>query len=85
MEWRRGDARMVAEESKTRATDFSIAAIMARSAAEPRSPAPAVNAHHNHIHGIRNFISRRIYSILYIKITYILRHYFFNKCLATIK
>lgn len=31
--------RMVAEEGKTRATDFSIAAIMARSAAEPRSPA----------------------------------------------
>ncbi|CAH2067053.1 unnamed protein product, partial [Iphiclides podalirius] len=30
---------MVAEEGKTRATDFSIAAIMARSAAEPRSPA----------------------------------------------
>lgn len=35
--WRPGD-RMVAEESKTKATDFSIAAIMARSAAEPRSP-----------------------------------------------
>lgn len=35
-----GGERMVAEEGKTRATDFSIAAIMARSAgaAEPRSP-----------------------------------------------
>lgn len=32
-----GRDRMVAEEGKTRATDFSIAAIMAR-AAEPRSP-----------------------------------------------
>ncbi|CAG4944287.1 unnamed protein product [Colias eurytheme] len=31
-------SRMVAEESKTRATDFSIAAIMARSAEQPRSP-----------------------------------------------
>lgn len=36
--WRSGGDRMVAEEGKTRATDFSIAAIMARSAAEPRSP-----------------------------------------------
>ncbi|XP_028170211.1 T-box transcription factor TBX20-like [Ostrinia nubilalis] len=35
--WRSGGGRMVAEEGKTRATDFSIAAIMAR-AAEPRSP-----------------------------------------------
>ncbi|CAH2104459.1 unnamed protein product [Euphydryas editha] len=31
-------SRMVAEEGKTRATDFSIAAIMARSAEQPRSP-----------------------------------------------
>ncbi|XP_034826564.1 T-box transcription factor TBX20-like [Maniola hyperantus] len=31
-------SRMVAEESKTRATDFSIAAIMARSAEQRRSP-----------------------------------------------
>lgn len=36
--WRPAGDRMVAEEGKTRATDFSIAAIMARSAAEPRSP-----------------------------------------------
>ncbi|XP_059060626.1 T-box transcription factor TBX20-like [Achroia grisella] len=36
--WRSDGDRMVAEEGKTRATDFSIAAIMARSAAEPRSP-----------------------------------------------
>lgn len=36
--WRAGGERMVAEESKTRATDFSIAAIMARGGAEPRSP-----------------------------------------------
>lgn len=31
-------SRMVAEEGKTRATDFSIAAIMARSAEQRRSP-----------------------------------------------
>lgn len=36
--WRPGGERMVAEEGKTRATDFSIAAIMARSAVERRSP-----------------------------------------------
>ncbi|XP_068620833.1 T-box transcription factor TBX20 [Battus philenor] len=37
--------RMVAEEGKTRATDFSIAAIMARSATEPRSPAARSPTH----------------------------------------
>lgn len=31
-------SRMVAEEGRTRATDFSIAAIMARSSDQPRSP-----------------------------------------------
>ncbi|XP_004930966.1 T-box transcription factor TBX20 isoform X1 [Bombyx mori] len=36
--WKSGGDRMVAEEGKTRATDFSIAAIMARSAVERRSP-----------------------------------------------
>lgn len=36
--WRPGGDRMVAEEGKSRATDFSIAAIMARSTVEPRSP-----------------------------------------------
>ncbi|XP_041972486.1 T-box protein H15-like [Aricia agestis] len=33
-----GWSRMVAEEGKTKATDFSIAAIMARSVEQPRSP-----------------------------------------------
>ncbi|XP_014369706.2 T-box protein H15 [Papilio machaon] len=37
--------RMLAEEGRTRATDFSIAAIMARSAAEPRSPGASSPTH----------------------------------------
>ncbi|CAG9098594.1 unnamed protein product [Plutella xylostella] len=42
-------ARMLAEESKSRATDFSIAAIMARGAAEPRSPGARSEPHQGSI------------------------------------
>ncbi|XP_050670147.1 T-box transcription factor TBX20-like isoform X1 [Leptidea sinapis] len=37
-------AKMVSEEGKTRATDFSIAAIMARSGEQPRSPLPTARS-----------------------------------------
>lgn len=52
-----GGERMVAEEGKTRATDFSIAAIMARSAgaAEPRSPVARSPPHTGNLGLIGNF------------------------------
>lgn len=46
VEWRASSGdRMLADESKTRATDFSIAAIMARGAGEPRSPGARSSSH----------------------------------------
>lgn len=64
--WRAGGERMVAEEGKTRATDFSIAAIMARSGTEPRSPVAQTPPHTGniglikHLSNLTSFINQTL-------------------------